>query len=116
MHFQTPASSFGFQPTISIVGSGKSSPEKRSRSRKSGAHLDAAAAGADEDLDGGGVVTAGKLLLLRFAALDDRNGQQVRVDAGVQVQNVKDLRARRQKQKKKLNSPPQQGSSKGQTR
>ena len=51
--------------------------------------MNASPARSNEGFNGGGVVTTSKLLLFSFAALDNRNGQQIRVDAGVKLQNVK---------------------------
>ena len=51
--------------------------------------LDSAAVGGDEGLNGGGVETAGELLLLGLAALNDGHGQHLFVHAGVVVEDLK---------------------------
>ena len=56
-----------------------------------GTTLDTTASGGNVALHGGGVGTTGKLLLLRLLTLDHGNGQELLIDAGVQVQNLDDL-------------------------
>ena len=56
-----------------------------------GGALDGPPGGGDVGLHRGGVVAAGKLLLLSLAAPDDGDGQQLLVDPPVQVQDLQHL-------------------------
>jgi hypothetical protein len=53
--------------------------------------LDGAACRRDVRLDGGGVVAASELLLLRLAAPDDGDGEQLLVHTPVQVKDLQHL-------------------------
>ncbi len=53
--------------------------------------LDGAACRRDVGLDGGGVVAASELLLLRLAAPDDGDGEQLLVHTPVQVKDLQHL-------------------------
>lgn len=56
-----------------------------------GGTLDTTSGGGDIALAGGGEETAGKLLLLGLAATDGGDGKELRVDARVVVENLKDF-------------------------
>ena len=55
------------------------------------AYLDGPAAGRDEGLDGGGVVSSCKLLLLSLAPSHHGDGQQLFVHPGIQLQDLHHL-------------------------
>ncbi|KAI3476391.1 hypothetical protein L1887_62043 [Cichorium endivia] len=55
------------------------------------AALDTTAGGGDEALDGGGVVTAGELFLLRLDTGHDGDGEELLVHLAVEVEDVHDL-------------------------
>lgn len=54
--------------------------------------LDPTTGRRDEALDGGRVEASGELLLLRLDSGDDGNGEELFVDAAVEVENLEDLR------------------------
>jgi hypothetical protein len=56
-----------------------------------GTALDTTASGGDEALNSGRVVGTGKLLVLRLDTGDDGDGEDLLVNAAVEVENVADL-------------------------
>jgi hypothetical protein len=56
-----------------------------------GSSLDTATSGRDETLDGGGVETSGELLLLRLDTGNDGNGEELLVNAAVEVEDLENL-------------------------
>lgn len=54
-------------------------------------YLDGSATGGDEGLHGGGVIASSKLLLLSLPAFHHRDGHQLLIHSGVQVQDLKHL-------------------------
>ena len=58
-----------------------------------GGTLDTTAVGRNVALDGGGVVTTGELLGLGLATTDDGDGEELLVDASVELENLENLLA-----------------------
>lgn len=53
--------------------------------------MDSATRNGNEALDGGGVESSGKLLLLGLDSRDDGNGKKLLVHSAVEIEDLKDL-------------------------
>lgn len=65
-------------------------------------YLNGSAAGRDIRLHSSGVISSGKLLLLRLPPLHHGDGHQLLVHPGVQIQDLEHLRIRNVKSKQRL--------------